>query len=303
MESVHVSIRTRKLTNRGFLRGPFLPLYGSGAIMMLVVSMPFQENGFLVYLAGCVGATVLEYVTGILMETLFKVRYWDYSKYPLNFQGRVCIGTTLAWGLLTILLTRVIHVPVEQVVLAIPDRVLLAVTLFVTVVICTDFALSFKAAADLRSVLSKMGTVKRELVHIQRRLDAIASAAGQGLQKGRSALTEGMANMRGELTEGMAVRLEEVKAGIEGRLESIKNLAQTKPSEYWENVKEELLELKTKYAVNLEVRRYLSSLRDFFQRDMIRSNPGMTSEEFGEELEELKDKILEEEKGEQKDLP
>ena len=109
MESVHVSIRTRKLTNRGFLRGPFLPLYGSGAIMMLVVSMPFQENGFLVYLAGCVGATVLEYVTGILMETLFKVRYWDYSKYPLNFQGRVCIGTTLAWGLLTILLTRVIH--------------------------------------------------------------------------------------------------------------------------------------------------------------------------------------------------
>ena len=153
MESVHVSIRTRKLTNRGFLRGPFLPLYGSGAIMMLVVSMPFQENGFLVYLAGCVGATVLEYVTGILMETLFKVRYWDYSKYPLNFQGRVCIGTTLAWGLLTILLTRVIHVPVEQVVLAIPDRVLLAVTLFVTVVICTDFALSFKAAADLRSVI------------------------------------------------------------------------------------------------------------------------------------------------------
>ena len=55
--------------------------------------------------------------------------------------------------------------------------------------------------------------------------------------------------------------------------------------------------------MNLEVRRYLSSLKDFFQRDMIRSNPGMTSEEFGEELEELKDKILEEEKGEQKDLP
>ena len=104
--------------------------------------------------------------------------------------------------------------------------------------------------------------------------------------------------MRGELTEGMAVRLEEVKAGIEGRLESIKNLAQTKPSEYWENVKEELIELKTKYAVNLEVRRYLSSLRDFFERDIILCNPGMKSEEFGEELEELKDKILEEEKGE-----
>lgn len=290
-----MSIRTRKLTNRGFLRGPFLPLYGSGAIMMLVVSMPFRDNGFLVYLAGCVGATVLEYVTGILMETLFKVRYWDYSKYPLNFQGRVCIGTTLAWGLLTILLTRVLHVPVERAVLAIPHNVLLVVTLALTALIFADFALSFKAAADLRNILSKMEKAKLELVHIQKRLDAIAAAAGQGLQKGKSVLTGSVANMKEELAGGMSIRLEEVKAGIENRLEHIKNLTQTKPSEYWENMKEELLELRTKYKLNLEVRRYLGSLKDFFQRDMIRSNPGMTSEEFGEELEELKDRMSEEE--------
>ena len=74
IESAYVSIKTRQLTNRGFMRGPFLPLYGSGAIMMLVVSMPFQDNIFLVYVAGCVGATILEYVTGVTMEALFKVR-------------------------------------------------------------------------------------------------------------------------------------------------------------------------------------------------------------------------------------
>ncbi len=57
----------------------FLPLYGTGALMMLIVSMPFRDNLILTYVAGCVGATVLEYITGVLMETLFKVRYWDYS--------------------------------------------------------------------------------------------------------------------------------------------------------------------------------------------------------------------------------
>ena len=96
-ESTYVSIKSRKLVNRGFMRGPFLPLYGSGAIMMLVVSMPFQDNLVLVYIAGCIGATVLEYVTGVIMEALFKVRYWDYSKNKFNFQGHICLGSSLAW--------------------------------------------------------------------------------------------------------------------------------------------------------------------------------------------------------------
>ena len=95
-ESTYVSLKSRKLVNRGFCRGPFLPLYGSGAIMMLVVSMPFQDNLVLVYIAGCIGATVLEYVTGVTMEALFKVRYWDYSKNKFNFQGHICLGSSLA---------------------------------------------------------------------------------------------------------------------------------------------------------------------------------------------------------------
>ena len=111
-ESTYVSIKSRKLVNRGFMRGPFLPLYGSGAIMMLVVSMPFQDNLVLVYIAGCIGATVLEYVTGVTMEALFKVRYWDYSKNKFNFQGHICLGSSLAWGGLTILMTEFIHKPI-----------------------------------------------------------------------------------------------------------------------------------------------------------------------------------------------
>ena len=104
VESTYVSVRKRHLTNRGFLRGPFLPIYGSGAMMMLVASMPFRNSIVLTYISGCIGATILEYVTGVAMEKLFKVRYWDYSQKKFNFQGHICLGTTLSWGLLRIFL-------------------------------------------------------------------------------------------------------------------------------------------------------------------------------------------------------
>lgn len=278
VESTHVSIRTRKLTNRGFLRGPFLPLYGSGAIMMLVVSIPFQGNVFLIYLAGCAGATILEYVTGVAMEALFKVRYWDYSKYKFNFQGRICLGTTLSWGFLTILMTEVIHVPVEQAMLAIPAKVLTVVTVVLTAVIFADFTLSFKAAIDLRELLVKMEKTKEELLGIQKRLYAIVSLAEESLEERR---------------EAFAGNVEELKSSIEGALERLKVMAVSKPSKYLESVKEELAELKTKYAVSVEIRRHLGSIRDFFQRDILMSNPTMTSHRYKEALEELKRRVAE----------
>ena len=79
------------------------------------------------------------------MEALFKVRYWDYTKNKFNFQGHICLGTSLSWGFLTILMTEVVHVPVERMTLSIPDMTLKAVTGVLTVYIAADFALSFKA--------------------------------------------------------------------------------------------------------------------------------------------------------------
>ncbi len=275
-ESAYVSIKSRKLTNRGFMRGPFLPLYGSGAIMMLVVSMPFQDNIFLVYVAGCIGATVLEYVTGVTMEALFKVRYWDYSQNKFNFQGHICLGTSLAWGGLTILMTEGIHVPVEALMLSIPGQILTAVTVVLTAYNIADFAISFKTAIDLRDLLDKMEHTKEELLRIQKRLDVIIAVTGESIGNYRDAFGD---NVEGVIT------------GIEEKLEGIKEAARTKPSEYLESVKEELLELKTRFAVNLELRKYFAGLKDFFQRDMIRSNPGMTSRRYKESLEELKEKF------------
>lgn len=158
--------------------------------MMLLVSAPFQEHIVLVYIAGCLGATVLEYVTGVTMEALFKVRYWDYSKQPFNFQGHICLGSSLAWGFLTIFMTEVIHKPVEKLVLAIPSQILGLCTLLLTVYIAADFALSFKAAMDLRDILSKLEKAREDMARLQRRLDVVIAVAGEELEQRKEALAE-----------------------------------------------------------------------------------------------------------------
>ena len=209
------------------------------------------------------------------MEALFKVRYWDYSKNKFNFQGHICLGSSLAWGFLTILMTEFVHVPVERFVLSIPSQILTVVTLILTAGIFADFALSFKAAIDLRNVLIKMEQAKEELVRIQKRLDVIIALTSESASNYKEGITESVA---------------ELKKSIEGKLESIKNTAFAKPSAYLDSVKEEVLDLKTRYTLNVERSNQASGLKDFFQRDMIRSNPTMTSVRFKEALEELKQK-------------
>ncbi len=216
-ESAYVSLKKRCFVNRGFMRGPFLPLYGSGAIMMLVVSMPFQDHLLLTYLAGCVGATLLEYVTGVTMEALFKVRYWDYSNQKFNFQGQICLSSTLAWGGLTVLMTEVIHKPVESLTFMIPSEVLSTVTILLTGYIVSDFTLSFKAAMDLRDILVKMEKARAELVHLQKRLDVLIAVSASEWEE------------RKQMRE---LKAEELRESLGERLNICKLMLQEKRAEF-----------------------------------------------------------------------
>lgn len=200
-ESAYVSLKNRRPINRGFMRGPFLPIYGSGAIMMLVVSNPFQTlnvpwNYVWTYIGGCIGATILEYITGVLMESLFKVRYWDYSNQKFNFQGHICLSSSLAWGGLTLLMTYLLHKPVEYAVLAIPGAVLSGMTFLLTAVIGADFALSFKAALDLKDVLVKVEKAKEEMSLLQKRVDVLIALTNDDLSKKKEEVMEELSRLR-----------------------------------------------------------------------------------------------------------
>lgn len=97
-ESGYVSVRKRQWVNRGFMYGPMLPLYGSGALTVLISTMGVRENILLIFLFGMMAATLLEYVTGAVMERIFRVRYWDYSNQKFNLNGYICVSSSLCWG-------------------------------------------------------------------------------------------------------------------------------------------------------------------------------------------------------------
>lgn len=277
-ESTYVSIKSRHFVNRGFMRGPFLPIYGSGAIMMLVVSMPFQDNLILTYLAGCVGATLLELVTGMTMEALFKVRYWDYSNQKFNYKGHICLSSTIAWGFLTIFMTQFLHKGVEKLVLSIPYNILTILTVVLSVYIVADFTLSFKAAMDLRDVLIGLDKARAEMEKIQKRLDVLIAVANDERETRKLEREE---------------RTDEWMENLEERFSKVREHLTTNPGAFMDNVRDELAELRSKYLVEKEHRLQFDRLKDFYQRSLIKGNPGMYSRKFNEALEELKKAVNE----------
>ena len=97
------------------------------------------------------------------MERLFKVRYWDYSDQKFNINGYVCLGTSIAWGFLTILMTEVLHKPIERFVLTLNPAIEFIFLSIVTVLFVIDTIQSVRAALDLGHTLESLTKIKAEL--------------------------------------------------------------------------------------------------------------------------------------------
>ena len=98
VESVYMSFCEHKLTNRGFGKGPFCPIYGFGALGAVILFTPLKGNVIAIYLMGCVVATAFEYLVGVAMIRFLGDLWWDYSNKPFNYKGILCLESTLAWG-------------------------------------------------------------------------------------------------------------------------------------------------------------------------------------------------------------
>ena len=292
-ESSYVSVKEKHLTNRGFIRGPFLPIYGSGAIVMLFCASPCNGNLPLIFLVGMLGATALEYVTGALMEAIFKVRYWDYSNQKFNLNGHICLTSSLAWGAFTLLLTQLIHRPVEHVVLSVSSAVLTPVTLVVMAGFFIDFGMSFKAAIDLRNILVRMEQVKMEMGHLQKRMDVIIALNAQDLERRKEAISQKLDELGSSLQENTSNTWKSWKESAESKLSALKQAAtEVSPSETIQKSREEIGELVLRFRQMTEEHLRLSNVRDFLMRSSLRGNPGMVaSPKYREYLEEIKENV------------
>lgn len=177
IESTYVSLSQKKFVNRGFLKSPMLPLYGFGAISVLFITLPFSYNSFLVYVVGMISATLLEYITGCLMEWIFGMKYWDYSNEKMNFQGKICLKSTMFWGFLSLLLTEVIHDTFAKYTLKIDGMLLTVIVSIISAIFTVDTIYSFHTAYDLSKILAKLNRIKEETDRLREQLGNLKESA------------------------------------------------------------------------------------------------------------------------------
>lgn len=282
IESTYVSLQKRHFVNRGFLRLPMIPLYGTGAVMMLWVSIPVRDNLILVYISGVIAATALEYITGWCMERLFKMKYWDYSNQKFQLHGYICLGTSLSWGLLTILLTEVIHEPIEHLVLSIPAWAALPVVVVIGAMFITDTIQSVKAALDLGKTLETMTRIREEVEEIQLLLEELITAT----QLRKEEILEQAELRKAEFQEQAELWAAERKEQVLLR----KTVLQKEISQ---RLEDEFPELTERLAALSERRRALSEKLGVYRAGLIRRNPTASSARFNEALKELKEYLEE----------
>ena len=214
-ESTYVSINSKKWVNRGFMKGPFLPIYGAGAVIILFVTIPAMSNPFLVYILSVISATVLEYFTGIAMEKLFKVRYWDYTKDFLNYKGYICLKSSITWGFMGLLITYIVNEPIARFIDSLSSIRILIVVIILTIIFVTDFVQSFKAAYILREIIMNNERLMKELNELKVN---IAVAVGEA------------DNMKDEIVAGIKEKIETARSYTEiddyilARFEELKKL-------------------------------------------------------------------------------
>ncbi len=290
-ESTYVSLRQKKFVNRGFLQLPMLPLYGTGAVMMLWVSLPVRDNLILVYISGVFAATALEYVTGYAMERLFKVKYWDYSDQKFQLHGYICLSSSIAWGFLTILLTEVIHQPIAHFVLGLHPVLLLTGDVITSIIFCADAYESTKTALALGKSLEALAKMQEEMDELRTRIAAIREEASVYASAAREDAVERLYLMRKEAEE----RLADMREDTIDRLITIRNETEERLDSIRESRKETLAALEQRLEELGEKKRQTihpkNRLGHFYRRNMLHGNPSVSSTRFAEALKELKERL------------
>ena len=224
-EVSYAATKTGKFVNRGFLNGPWCPIYGFGVVIVLAFLEPLKDNLFLLFLGSVVLTSALEWLTGFLLEKLFAQRWWDYSNEPFNLSGYICLRFSLAWGFACLFVVKLLHPTVLLFIRLIPHLVGLVLLGILLVVMAIDLAATVSAIAKLNrrlALIDELAGRIREASNdfgedlAERVLDA--AEKGADWREDLEELSDRLAQRREELSDD----LDELKDDFQARLDARK---------------------------------------------------------------------------------
>lgn len=159
LEVIYAAVTTGNLINRGFLNGPVCPIYGFGMVIVLFALTPLSHSLLLLYLGGVLLPSALELVGGWALYKLYHTRWWDYSDYPFNIGGYICLEFSLLWGVGTLIVMKLVHPIIADAVALIPPLVGLILMFLLYAIYAADTIATAFAASDLARDLDALEKV------------------------------------------------------------------------------------------------------------------------------------------------
>ncbi len=151
VEVVGIIIQERKFVNRGFLIGPYCPIYGYGGLAINIFLSKYLNDPITLFVMAIFICGILEYSTSYVMEKLFKTRWWDYSNYRFNINGRICLETLWAFGALACIVMYFINPPLINFIKSIPTTLYNILFYVLLIIFLVDNIVSFKIVSNLKA--------------------------------------------------------------------------------------------------------------------------------------------------------
>ena len=159
MEVIGKLIEKHKFINRGFLIGPYCPIYGWGCLTMILLLSKYLDEPIILFFMAILICSILEYFTSYFMEKLFNARWWDYSKRKFNINGRICLETMIPFGILGCLILYIVNPFIINILDKVPNNILYALALFIFIIYVIDNIISLNIMVKFKVT---MKTVERD---------------------------------------------------------------------------------------------------------------------------------------------
>lgn len=176
-EVIYAGVNQGVFVNRGFLNGALCPIYGFGVLIVLIILHPLRENLLILYVGSVILTSLLELITGFLMEKLFHQRWWDYTDEPFNIGGYICLKFSLLWGLACVLIVDVIHPLIMHMMVLIPNKLSAPALVVFTGAFIADIIVTVATVARLNQRLQQIDEVAYALRRVS---DAIGNVTAEG---------------------------------------------------------------------------------------------------------------------------
>lgn len=162
MEVINGFIKTKKVVNRGFLIGPYCPIYGTGVILITILLKKYMEDRIITFIMSMLICGILEYFTSYFMEKFFNARWWDYSNRKMNINGRICLETLIPFGIFSFVILYFINPFFIEILDKLPEIIEIILAVVFSIILTIDTTISFKIILNLKQV-SNLKTISQNV--------------------------------------------------------------------------------------------------------------------------------------------